>query len=151
METLIIANQSDLIAIADAIRSKTFKTDKMTISQMAADINSIVASIDGSDVEFGGENGNQSGSYAIPAEIMNAIVAEIQKMSGRTKPLTPEEMLYWLRRVAYIPQGNAESVQSISQISSASGIVPTVYRGTAISVQSIYNTSNAVGSIVESY
>lgn len=149
MDTLIIANQSDLQVIADAIRSKTLKTDKLSISQMAAEINSIVASIDGSNVEFGGD-GTQSGSYSIPSEILNAIVAEIQKMSGKKDPLTPEEMLYWLRMVAYIPQGYAESAHNISNISFAIGIIPTVVRGIAISNQSIYNTSNAVGSIVES-
>lgn len=149
MDTLIIANQSDLQVIADAIRSKTLKTDKLSISQMAAEINSIVASIDGSNVGFGGD-GTQSGSYSIPSEILNAIVAEIQKMSGRTNPLTPEEMLYWLRRVAYIPQGNAESVYAIGNSSFASGIIPAVVRGIAISTQSIYSTNNAVGSLVES-
>lgn len=140
-----------LTAIADAIRVKTGKSEKFTLTQMATEIDSIISSPDGSDVAFGSSDSISGGQYAISAEIMNAIVAEIQKMSGRTKPLTPEEMLYWLRRVVYIPQGYAESVNSIvSNVSSASGRLPVVQRGTAISAQSIYNTSNAVGSLVES-
>lgn len=140
-----------LVDIADSIRAKTGKTEKFTLAQMAAEINNIISSPDGSDVKFDGSDSVSGGQYSISAEIMNAIVAEIQKMSGRTKPLTPEEMLYWLRRVVYIPQGLAESVNSIvSNVSSASGRLPVVQRGTAISVQSIYNISNAVGSIVES-
>ena len=85
--------------------------------------------------------------YRIKEETMTAIADITRKMAGRSAKLSPDEIAYWLNRVAYIPQGNAESAQSISQVSSASGIVPTVYRGTAISVQSIYNTSNAVGSL----
>lgn len=145
---MVLTNR--LVDIADSIRVKTGKTEKFTLSQMAAEINNIISSPDGSDVKFDGSDSVSGGQYSISAEIMNAIVAEIQKMSGRTNPLTPEEMLYWLRRVVYIPQGYAVSVQSISQVSSASGRLPTVVRGRAISVQSIYNTSNAVGSLVES-
>lgn len=140
-----------LVDIADSIRAKTGKTEKFTLAQMSTEIDSIISSPDGSDVSFGGSDSMQSGQYAISAEIMNAIVAEIQKMSGRTNPLTPEEMLYWLRRVVYIPQGYAESVNSIvSNVSSASGRLPTVVRGRAVSTQYINNTSYAVGSLVES-
>ena len=151
MADLIATNKSFLVAIADAIRAKTGKTELLTLKQMEADIHDIVSAPDGSEIEFGGTNSTQSELYSIPSEILNAIVAEIQKMSGRNKPLTPDEMLYWLRKVVYIPQGYAESINTIvSQTSSANGIVPTVHRGTAISTQSIFNTSNAVGSIVES-
>ena len=146
---MVLTNR--LVDIADSIRVKTGKTEKFTLTQMAAEINNIISSPDGSDVKFDGSDSVSGGQYSISAEIMNAIVAEIQKMSGRTNPLTPEEMLYWLRRVVYIPQGYAESVNSIvSNVSSASGRLPTVVRGRAVSTQYINNTSYAVGSLVES-
>ena len=109
---------------------------------------------DGSVTTFGNVDGNpveREEAYAINATELNAIGAITQKMAGKKALMTVAEMIYWLNRVQYIPQGNAESVQSIvPQISIATGIVPTVYRGTATSSQSITNISNAVGSIVES-
>ena len=89
-------------------------------------------------------------TYAISSESLNALGAVTQKMAGKKALMTVADMVYWLNRVAFIPQGNAENTSSVSQISSAVGIVPTVYRGTAISTQSVVNFSNAVGSIVES-
>lgn len=89
-------------------------------------------------------------TYAIESESLNALGAVTQKMAGKKALMTVADMVYWLNRVAFIPQGNAENTSSVSQISSAVGIVPTVYRGTAISTQSVVNFSNAVGSIVES-
>lgn len=86
--------------------------------------------------------------YRIKEETMTAIADITRKMAGRSAKLSPEEIAYWLNRVLYIPQGNAESVQSIvSNVSTASGRLPVVQRGTAISVQSISSTSNAVGSL----
>jgi hypothetical protein len=89
-------------------------------------------------------------TYAIASESLNALGAVTQKMAGKKALMTVADMVYWLNRVQYVPQGNAENTSSVSQISSAVGIVPTVYRGTAISTQSVFNFSNAVGSIVES-
>lgn len=119
---MVLTNR--LVDIADSIRVKTGKTEKFTLTQMAAEINNIISSPDGSDVKFDGSDSVSGGQYSISAEIMNAIVAEIQKMSGRTKPLTPEEMLYWLKRVVYIPQGNAESSFNLMSFeSSAVGLL----------------------------
>lgn len=144
-----------LTAIADAIRAKTGKSEKFTLTQMTTEIDSIISSPDGSDVAFGSSDSISGGQYAISAEIMNAIVAEIQKMSGRTKPLTPKEMLYWLRRVVYIPQGYAESefaVQYDFSPSTATGRIPVYQKGTAESTFIMpigMFSSTAVGEVIE--
>lgn len=108
---------------------------------------------DGSATTFGNVDGTpaeREEAYAILSGDLNALGAITQTMSGKKALMTVADMIYWLNRVQYIPQGNAESVQSVSQISVATGIVPTVYRGSAISIQSVSNVSTAVGSLVES-
>ena len=109
---------------------------------------------DGSEVTFGNVDGTpapRSEAYTIVSADLNELGAVTQKMAGKRALMTVADMIYWLNRVQFIPQGNAESVQTIvSQISTAAGIVPIVYRGTAISTQSVSNTSNAAGSLVES-
>lgn len=149
---MVLTNK--LVNIADAIRAKTGKEEKFTLSQMATEIEDIISSPDGADVAFGSTDATQSGSYAIPSEIMNAIVAEIQKMSGKNNPLTPEEILYWLRRVAYIPQGWIESLLSIPKTSFCSvttAILPEILNGSTtpsvFTINSIY--SHAIGILQE--
>lgn len=93
---------------------------------------------------------NDFQNYQIKRETLTALADVVRKISGRNKLLTPEEFIQLLNRAVFIPQGYAENIHSVSQTSSASGIVPIVYRGRAISTQSISNTSNAAGSIVES-
>ena len=138
-----------LVDIADSIRMKTGKTSSFTLTEMAAEINNIISSPDGTDVAFGSTDYTLSGSYAISSEIMNAIVAEIQKMSGRTNPLTPEEMLYLLRRVVYIPQGYAESNIEIDYSTLATGQLPDVQIGVASSTLNIYFSTSAKGELQE--
>lgn len=150
MADLIIAYRQDLIDIADAVRQKTGKTELMSLNHIRDAIQNITSSQNGSDVAFGSNDATQFEYYAISAEVLNAIAAEVKKMAGRTILMTPEEILYWLRKVQYIPQGFAQSIQSIANGSDASGTIPTVVRGAASSVQPIYNTSTAMGSIVES-
>lgn len=144
---MVLTNR--LVDIADSIRVKTGKTEKFTLTQMAAEINNIISSPDGSDVKFDGSDSVSGGQYSISAEIMNAIVAEIQKMSGRTKPLTPEEMLYWLRRVVYIPQGLAESEFSLDFEGAAVGRLPNVQKRTAASTIAYNFTTSATGALQE--
>ena len=45
MSELIIVERSDIVAVADAVRNKTGKTDEMTLGQMIDDINSIEGNI----------------------------------------------------------------------------------------------------------
>ena len=146
----VIADKEDLVKIADSIRLKTGKTELMSLNDIAQNIDDIISSPDGSEVTFGSSDGTNYGTYSISAEVLDAIAGEIQKMAGRTIAMTPEEILYWLRRVVYIPQGYAESINIITNGSTASGILPTVVKGFANSIQTIYSTSTAIGSIVES-
>lgn len=148
-----------LTAIADAIRYKTGKTDSLTLDQMVEEIEGIETGGGGGDipngsrVTFGYENGapaEREAMYAIPSADLNELGAVTQKMSGKKALVTVSEMIRLLNQVQFIPQGNAESVNVITHISSAVGIIPTIYRGAATSTQSITNVSNAVGSLSES-
>lgn len=49
MNELIIANRSDVVAIADAVRNKIGITNELTLGEIASGINSISPSIDTSD------------------------------------------------------------------------------------------------------
>ncbi len=67
----------------------------------------------------------------------------VRTMAGTSSKLTPEEMLYWLERVKYIPQGNAESILTLSFSSHAVGMLPVVVKGAASSVLELAFTSSA--------
>lgn len=147
-----------LTAVADAIRYKTGKTDPLTLDQMVTEVEGIEtggggSSIpNGSRVTFGYENGipaEREALYAIQSTDLNELGAITQKMSGKKALVTVSDMIRLLNQVQFIPRGNAESVSAVTNISSAVGILPTVYRGVAVSAQSISNTSRAVGSLVE--
>lgn len=144
-----MALTNKLVNIADAIRAKTGKAELMTLREMETEILDIVSSPDGSDVAFGGSDGGQVSAYAISGEILNAIVAEIQKMSGKNSPLTPEEMLYWLRRVVYIPQGHAPSTFTLNFTNAAVGALPSVQKGKASSTFTLNFTNSAIGALQE--
>ena len=74
--------------------------------------------------------------YKISRETMTAIADRTRAMAGTTKKLTPDEIIYWLGRVLYVPQGYAETgyhLEPMAYSSNTTGIVPTVYRGGASS------------------
>ncbi len=73
----------------------------------------------------------------------------IRAMAGASRAMTPAEMLYWLQRVKYIPQGNAESTLALSFSSNASGMLPVVQKGTASSVLTLSFSSSAIGVLME--
>lgn len=143
-----------LTAIADAVRAKTGKSETISGAELAAAIESIDVGevvLESAGVAFSSEKVDPDVNYKVGRNWLADLVEITQKMAGKSSDMTLDDVIYWLNRVQFIPQGNAESVQSIvSQISIAVGIVQTVYRGTAISTQSITNISNAVGSLAES-
>lgn len=143
-----------LTAIADAVRAKTGKQETISGAELAAAIESIDVGevvLESAGVAFSSEKVDPDVNYKVGRNWLADLVEITQKMAGKSSDMTLDDVIYWLNRVQFIPQGNAESVQPIvSQISIAVGIVPTVYRGTAISIQSITNISNAVGSLAES-
>lgn len=141
-----------LRAIGEGFRLSRETTKEFTLEEMAVLAAEKAESVpDGTDVTFGNVEGipvEREEAYAIASADLNALGAITQKMAGKSALMTIADMVYWLNRVIYIPQGNAESEQTIvSQISTASGRLPVVQRGTAISIQSISSTSNAVGSL----
>lgn len=110
------------------------------------------AAPDGTDVTFGYENElpvEREEAYAISSESLNELGAVTQKMAGKKALMTVTDMIYWLNRVQYIPQGNAESSFALSLISWASGVLPDVQKGTATSAFSLSFTASAVGALQE--
>lgn len=143
-----------LTAIADAVRSKIGTEEEIPCAELAEAIASIDIGevvLESAGVAFSSDKVDPDVNYKVGRNWLADLVEITQKMAGKSSGMTLDDVIYWLNRVQFIPQGNAESVQSIvSQISIAVGIIPTVYRGTAISSQSITNISNAVGYLVES-
>lgn len=90
--------------------------------------------------------------YAINADTLTAIADRTRKMAGVSKKLTTEEIVYWLGKVQYIPQGHAESEFDLNLQfdSAASGILQDVVIGTAESVLILSGLfdSSAVGELV---
>lgn len=86
--------------------------------------------------------------YAVTSANLNDIAKRTQEMAGMTKLMTPEEILYWLNRVQFIPQGNAESSFSLLFESSTSGVLPDVQIGTAASEFTLRFDSRAVGELI---
>ena len=104
-----------LTAIADAIRGKTGKTDALTLAQMPGEIEGIQSGSDipdGTNVTFGNLDGNpveREEAYVITGDVLNELGAIGQEASGRSALLTIADVIYWLNRVKFVPQGNAES------------------------------------------
>lgn len=111
--------------------------------------------LDPADVKFGSEAIDPDQLYKVGYNWFARVVAHVQDMVGRTSSFTLEEIVYWLGRVKYIPQGYAESAIAIDTsnfTSSATGILPDVQKGIATSVLAISTstfTSSAVGVLQE--
>lgn len=89
--------------------------------------------------------------YKISGETLTAIADRTRQMAGTNKKLTPAEIIYWLGKVSFIPQGRAESsLSGLTFDSAAVGVLPTVYYGTANSTLSgLAFTSTANGELTE--
>lgn len=141
-----------LTAIADAVRSKTGVSDAIPCSELAA----VIASIDvgevvleSAGVAFSSEKVDPDVNYKVGRNWLADLVSVVQKMAGKASDMTLEDITYWLSRVQFIPQGNAESSFTPSFESNASGILPDVQIGTAESSFSLVFESAAVGVLVE--
>ena len=84
--------------------------------------------------------------YAIGYNWFAQVVGHIQTMAGTKQNMTPAKMLYWLGRVKYIPQSNAESSFSLEFDSGATGTLPDYQVGTATSAFSMSFDSSASGN-----
>lgn len=124
-----IVQDTSLETVADAIRAKTGGTEKLVFPAgfvEAVENISVGSAPDGSAVTFGYENDapvEREEQYAIASADLNELGAVTQKMAGKRALLTVADMIYWLNRVQFIPQGNAESVMNTSSlfVASASG------------------------------
>lgn len=91
--------------------------------------------------------------YRISGNTMTAIADMTRAMAGTTKKMTPAEIIYWLGRVKYIPQGLAIGefpITSVSFIGNASGRLPNVAKGVANSIfTSPAFESSAIGTLQE--
>ena len=81
--------------------------------------------------------------YTIGYNWFSQAVERIQPMVGTKRDMTPAEILYWLKRVKYIPQGFAESSFSLDFGSGASGRLPKYQVGKATSTFSLSLESSA--------
>ena len=88
-------------------------------------------------------------AYAIASASLNELGAITQKMAGKKQLMTVADMVYWLNRVVYIPQGCAESNVVFVLDSAAGGRLPNVQRGIATSTISQIMTSGATGAVLE--
>lgn len=117
-----------LRSIGDGFRLSRETTKEFTLEEMAVLAAEKAESVpDGTDVTFGNVDGipvEREEAYAISSEDLNAIGAATQKMAGKSALLTTKEIAYWLNRVIFVPQGNAESSFNLMSFeSSAVGLL----------------------------
>lgn len=148
-----IVQDTSLATVADSIRAKAGISEKLEFPngwKAAVDNISVGSAPDGSAVTFGYENGEpveREEQYAIASADLNELGAVTQKMAGKRALMTVADMVYWLKRVQFIPQGNATSAFALNFVSAASGILPDVQRGTATSAFALNFTSSATGAL----
>lgn len=135
--------------IFDAMPSDV-KAGKVFANNDGVQVGTAVIGSDGSNVTFGYVNNvpaEREFTYVITSERLNKLGFIAQKMSGRTKLMTVDEIIALLQRVEYVPQGNAESSLAFLDYSSLSiGRLPDVQHSTATSaMKQLYITTSAVG------
>lgn len=84
--------------------------------------------------------------YGIGYNWFAQVVAYVQEFVGKRNNMTPADILYWLDRVKYIPQGFAESYFGLAFGSGASGKIPNVVYGRATDAFGLSFSSSATGS-----
>lgn len=98
------------------------------------------------NVAFSSEQITPDAYYGIGYNWFAQVVEYVQKFVGKKNDMTPADILYWLDRVKYIPQGVADSSFGLDFASGASGWLPDVQRGTASSAFSMAFDSSATGN-----
>lgn len=87
--------------------------------------------------------------YVIQKETMTLIADRLRVLVGKTTPLTPAEIAYYLERVLFTPQSYASSEFNLSFDSSASGILPDVQIGNVANEFNFNFHSNANGVLLD--
>ena len=151
--------KTELRKLLDKANEKTGKAD----ADLTSAVGSLVEGYGGGsdeeiimaeDVYFSSErNDTDTALYAIGYNWFADLVGHIQDMSGSGKDMKPDDILYWLGRVKYIPQRWANSEFSLNDnfVSSATGIIPDYDKGNAINELTLADLfeSSAVGELVE--
>lgn len=91
--------------------------------------------------------------YAVKETDLVAIADRTRAMAGTNEPLSIPEIIYWLGRVAYIPQGRATSVLNASVLeSNGVAILPDVQKSSPFSefTTNVTFETIVVGELVES-
>lgn len=72
--------------------------------------------------------------YKVPGSKLTAIADRTRAMAGTTEGMTLDEIIYWLGRVIYIPQGNFNSEFSLGVFEgSVTAFLPDVQKASAYS------------------
>ena len=113
-----LVHDVSLAAVADAIRAKSEATGPLAFHD------GFVQAV--GSVTFGREDGQpvqREQAYAVSAEDLNTLGTIVQSVSGRAALVTVEEMIYWLERAKFVPQGNALSSNTMGwrMVSTAAG------------------------------
>lgn len=92
-------------------------------------------------------------NYSITDDSLNEIAKRTQEMAGTSRLLTPEDIIYWLGRVMFVPQGwiRSGTVIELDTDVAATAILPKVEKATfdaQCSLNLLFNTS-ATGALQE--
>lgn len=107
----IIMPGADYQAACDKLREKTGKTDPIRSGELASEIE-VVAGKKLSEAEtmsFSAEQIYPDVRYSISHNWFARLVERLRVMTSQNRDFTTEEIVYWLGRVAFIPQGYAET------------------------------------------
>ena len=84
-------------------------------------------------------------NYSITSENLNDIAKRTQEMAGTTKLMTPEDIIYFLNSVKFIPISTATSEFTLEFEANADSILPAVTRGAATSEFTLPFAASAMG------
>lgn len=141
-----------LRAIANSIRRKLSTTEEFTLEKMPEKIDGIADYPRADDSTFGKVDDapvERAPIYIIDSEDLNELGALAQKMAGKKALMSIEDMIYWLGRVQFIPQGYAETKSYLNLNNAAVGALPNVQRGKATSTIVPIVRTGAAGALME--
>ena len=148
-----LIREASLTATADALRVKLGTTDPITwevdqgFKTAVESIQSGEPVYDPTDVKFGSEPIDPDQLYKVGYNWVAQVVDHLQDMVGKTASFTLEEIVYWIGRVKYIPQGYAESVFSLVFDTGANAWLPNVQKGIASAEFSLIFETIATGAL----
>lgn len=94
-------------------------------------------------------NINDYSEYKIKRETMTRIADKLRVVVGKTTPLTPEEIAYYIDRIIFTPQSYASSTFNLTFDSTVSGKLPDVQFGEANSQFALNFVGDALGLLPE--